>query len=393
MLQRTWDKVPACRLGLIGDHPWARALVEAAQLRGGWLRACAGPPELLAWAVRLSAEVATNSEAQAVLSDTELDIIILADALPFRGQLLMEAVQLDKAVLVIHPAELEAERYYVVQLAIEERRFPVWPMLPHRFFPGLEPLRSWLRQIAGQSSWQLEASVPLADNSVSVSSGVSPQLTDSLLGAHPLWYWADWLRLIGGEVAEVYAVSDAARLDRPACPLTVTGRWEQGGHFVLRFARHVAEGFQLSTNHGTIIWQGATVIPGEYQLSWRDAEKQDTYSGSSDGVWAAYADWLLQSGPSRGLPPQWLDVVAVAEIVQAVEESLRRRKAVSLLHQEYTESAVFKSRVATLGCGLVWAMLVLAMISPLVPQVLYLIPGLLLICLGLFVLGWLAFRR
>jgi hypothetical protein len=358
--------------------------VEEVLQRGGQCCACAGPDELAAWITRLAPTALLSRDAHTVLSHPEVDVLVLADTLPFRSELLMHAVQLERAVLVVHPADLQAERFYVVQLALEERRFPVWPMMPHRFVAGLTQLRDWLQELDEQPTWQLEATISLgADESLATTSSE----------AHPLWFWADWLRLMGGEVTEVYAVAETPRLQSANIPLTLTGRWERGGHFVTRFARNLAEGFVLQSSRGVIRWQGPLLAPGPYRLERQIGNQTDGCQGSQESVWRNYADWLLRGRPLAALPAQWSDAVATAEIVQAVEESLQTRKTVPLWHQEYNESTVYKSRAATLGCGMVWMMLVLAMISPLVPQVLYLIPVLLVVCLALFALGWLALRR
>lgn len=393
MTPRTSNDRPVCRLGLIGDHPWARALLEAAQLQGGLLAACAGPQELTSWAVRLAPDVVIGREAHTVLAHPEVDIIVLADVLPYRGDLLLEAVQLERAVLVLHPADLQVERYYIVQLALQERRFPVWPLMPHRFFAGLAQVFGSLRQAGDRGAWQLEAHVAIADKSHPANAAATANSATGILQVHPLWFWADWLRWLGGEVAEVYVIAERTKLSTPDTPLTLTGRWQSGGQFVVRFAPDVAEGFHLQTPQGVLRWEGSTIAPGKHQWHWQGATQQQSLGGSNGSVWEAYANWLLQMGPAQGEPPQWSDAVAAAEIVQAAEESLRSRQAVTLLHQEYTESAVFKSRATTLGCGLVWLMLGLVMVSPLLPQALYLVPVLLVLCLALFAIGWVALRR
>ncbi|MCS7016258.1 MAG: hypothetical protein NZM42_09125 [Gemmatales bacterium] len=393
MTPGTSETASPCRLALIGDHPWARAVVEAVQRRGGCLCVCAGPASLTTWAVRWAPQVIVSDDAAFVLSQPEVDLVILADAWPFRAQLLLQAVQLDRSVLVVHPADRNLEVYYVVQLALEERRFPVWPIMPHRFFEGLMQLRSSLRHLGEANDWQLEVSIPVTGHGQTTVFANECSDPSEYSQPHPFWWWADWLRLLGGEVAEVYAVGERPSLDSPHTPLTVTGRWERGGHFVWRLAPGLGEGFRLQTPTGSITWRGATIHPGTYHCQFQLANRCTSYESSGRSVWDVYADWLLRGTAGVGQPPRWSDAVAAAELVHAVEDSLRTRKAVSLLHQEYTESSVFKSQAATIGCGTVWLILVLAMISPLVPQALYLIPVLLAVCLALFVAGWLALRR
>ncbi|MCS7168143.1 MAG: hypothetical protein RMI91_03565 [Gemmatales bacterium] len=393
MSSPTSAKTFTYRVGLIGDHPWARALVEALQQQGCRLIACAGPEPLLAWAMRWSPTVSVSRDAAQGLSHPEVDVLVLADTWPFRGELLAQAIQLDRSVFVIHPADQALERYYVVQLALEERRFPVWPIIPHRFFDGLARIRTWLQGIGQSPSWHLEVNIPINELKSLEIAPARKRPTLETDRCHPLWFWADWLRCLGGEIAEIYAVGEATSLSVLHAPLTVTGRWESGGHFIWRQAPGLTEGFRLQTAQGIITWLGATVEPGRHVCQYEREGQRQIVESSGESVWKNYAAWLLDANNCTYTPAQWVDAVAAAEIVQAIEESLRSRKAVSLLRQEYTESAVFKSQAASLGCGIIWLILVLAMISPLVPQALYLIPILLLGCLVLFAVGWLALRR
>jgi len=386
----------SCRIGLIGSQAWGRQLVAALTHQGATFRVLAGPTWLWTWAAEIAPSVEAVVDAAAAISHPEVDLLILADSLPYRSQLLLQATQLDRPVLVMHPAGVEPEVFYTVQLALEERRLAVWPLLPHRFFQGLQETAAWRKKCQVSRDWHLEATIPVPVPAGFVKDTyASTTDTDQMpfLDGHPLWFWADWLRLLGGEVAEVYAVGDVGHILEPAWPVTLTGRWEQGGDFVVRFAPHVNEGFCLQAGAERLNWQGPTVSPGEVQVRWQTGSRDENRCLCEESIWDRIAGWILRGETSNLSPPTWADAVACAELVQATVESLRSRKTVPLLHQEYTGPAVFKSRAATLGCGAVWVILGLVMLAPLLPQALYLVPIMLLACLVMFVLGWLAYRR
>ncbi len=385
-----------CHLGLIGGHLWGRQITEALTANGAHLRACAGPPELGAWAARTNPHVEIFADASSVIAHPEVDLLILADDLPYRSQLLSEAVQLERNILVVHPADIQLELFYVIQLAYQERRFSLWPVIPHRFSEGCKRVMAWLESPRRPQSWHLEATVPLFANSITPGDMPAPLATRSgpLLGdSHPLWFWADWLRLLGGEVAEVYAVGDPTGLVAADSSLTLTGRWERGGDFVVRFAPGLTEGFCLQVADTRLEWRGPTLSPGEVSLRWQVGSRAERCQICEHRVWQRWARLILGVETEDVPAPTWDDAVKCAELVQAVADSLRSRKAVPLLHQDYSELAVFKSRAATLGCGALWLVLVLVLLAPLFPQVLYLVPIVLACCLAMFLLGWLAYRR
>jgi len=385
-----------CHLGLIGGHLWGRQLTEALSTNGAYLRACAGPPELSAWAARTNPHVEIFADASSVIAHPEVDLLILADDLPYRSQLLSEAVQLERNTLVAHPADIQLELFYVIQLAYQERRFSLWPAIPHRFSEGCKRVTAWLKSLRRSQSWHLEATVPVFASSItpSIMPAQLASRSEPLLGEnHPLWFWADWLRLLGGELAEVYAIGDPTALVATDCPLTLTGRWERGGDFVVRFAPGLNEAFSLQVGASRVEWQGPTVVPAEVCLRWQVGPRAESWQICENSIWERCARLILGVETEEVPAPTWDDAVKCAELVQAVADSLRSRKTVPLLHQDYSESAVFKSRAASLGCGALWLVLGLVMLAPLVPQALYLIPIVLASCLAMFLLGWLAFRR
>jgi hypothetical protein len=82
----------------------------------------------------------------------------------------------------------------------------------------------------------------------------------------------------------------------------------------------------------------------------------------------------------------WQDAIRAAELDDAARRSVERRRASTLDYPEATEEASFKGTMTLIGCGMLWIMLVLLVLSRWFPVLLVVIVIMLTVFLCLQVL-------
>ena len=79
----------------------------------------------------------------------------------------------------------------------------------------------------------------------------------------------------------------------------------------------------------------------------------------------------------------WQDAIRCAELDDAARRSVERRRASTLEYPEATEEATFKGTMTLIGCGMLWIMLVLLILSRWYPALLAVIVLMLTVFLSL----------
>ncbi len=79
----------------------------------------------------------------------------------------------------------------------------------------------------------------------------------------------------------------------------------------------------------------------------------------------------------------WQDEIRCLELDEAARRSLFRRRTTILEYQEANEEVGFKGTMTLVGCGLLWIILVVLILSAWLPSLVFVIPPLLVIFLGL----------
>jgi hypothetical protein len=86
-------------------------------------------------------------------------------------------------------------------------------------------------------------------------------------------------------------------------------------------------------------------------------------AGAADRLIAAFADICERAAHEVSGPPtesaDWKDVIHAAEIVDAAQRSLARRRTIELHHETLSERAIFKTQMAAMGCTVLMITLVL----------------------------------
>src|SRR5262249_37442455 len=69
----------------------------------------------------------------------------------------------------------------------------------------------------------------------------------------------------------------------------------------------------------------------------------------------------------------WQDAIRAAELDDAARRSVERRRVTALEYPEATEEASFKGTMTLIGCGMLWIMLILLVLSRWFPVLLFVI--------------------
>jgi hypothetical protein len=193
------------------------------------------------------------------------------------------------------------------------------------------------------------------------------------------------LRRLGGEVAEVEAFAAAEEV-RPGEPVAIQGRFESGTLFRAAYLPHqshtrlrlVAVGPEgesdLNPRVGEDDWRE---LVGRFETA---VERLKTTPRAVPG-----------SGPAVDLSDglSWQDEIRALELDDAARRSIERRRSYTLEYQEVSEDVGFKGTMTLVGCGLLWFIPVLLVLSVWFPRLGWLIVPVLFVFLGLQLLRWL----
>jgi hypothetical protein len=195
--------------------------------------------------------------------------------------------------------------------------------------------------------------------------------------AFPGW---DVLRALSGEIAEVSAFA-AQEEASPAEPLLLAGRFEAGGLFQAT----------LLPGPGERRWWLAVVgdrgqselvfpqgWPGPARLTWREGgtSREETWEAWNPGPALVRAfEQAVADAEQMPLPgetpaakpaggrPSWQDAVRLLELDDAARRSVARRRASLLEYPEVTEEVGFKGTMTLVGCGLLWGIILVVILS------------------------------
>jgi hypothetical protein len=366
------------RFALLGDHPdgldMARALAASGRHR---LTVYSGLPLGLAELQRHGLEPQPIGDLEEVLADPAIDAVIVAAGPGTRPAQLRRAIQSERHVLCVHPADARPDLAYEADLLQAESGRVLLPLLPEACHPALRRLAELARaappRLIEIERWSSEE-VLLAEDIETAPPGL------------PGW---DVLRLLGGEIAELFVQTTAAELSL-GTPVMLAGHYVSG---VLLHAT-LLPGQASACYRLTLVGPAARTVlefpdgwPGAAELSYVDEHGQPQCERwPALDPWAALVDELergvallasarrLAPGATAtqslaGAEPQlgWQDEVRALELDDAARRSVLRRRSSTLEHVEATEEASFKGTMTLVGCGMIWLGVALLIMSVWLP--------------------------
>lgn len=376
------------RFALLGDHPDGLAVAHALVATGRHaLAAYHGPPGAAAELARRGLACPSVADLEELLADPAVELVVVASPIADRPAHLRRALQSERHVLCVHPVDPSPDVAYEAAMLRDDVRCLLLPLLPEALHPGLRRLAA----LAGAD--QALGEVRLVELE---EAAPGPVLIDAdTARPRPALLGWELLRGLGGPVGEVVGFA-AGQEATAAEPLLVCGRFERGGLFRAAYLPGVPERRRrlvvLGSSGRAELHLAAEPTPAAV-LTWSDAEGQ-----SHREAWEPWDPWpalvglfeeALARQPDAEAPPlAWQDAIRALELDDAVRRSVERRRASTLEYPEASEEVGFKGTMTLVGCGLLWTILVLLILSAWVPLLGWVIVPVLALFLGLQLLRW-----
>jgi predicted dehydrogenase len=377
------------RFAILGSHPdgleMAAALVASGRHQ---LLVCTTPlPDT--YRAQLG-EPKPVTDLEEVLADPAVEAVIVAGSPANRPTQLRRALQSERPVLCVHPADSSPDTGYEAAMIQQDTGRVLLPLLPDTLHPGIVRLA----ELIGQGSAgplgelrlvEMERSSPGAGLLDADGTGRKPAL--------PGW---DVLRRLGGEIAEVNAFAEREQLTLEE-PVTLSGRFARGGMFQASFRpRQPEERRRLAVtgSRGRAELSLPRGPSGPAVLTWGESGTEHEERWESWAPWPALvAAFEAISAGTGGVGLSWQDEVRCLELDDATRRSVERRRATTLEYPEPSEEAGFKGTMTMIGCGLLWLILLLLILSVWIPPLGWLIAPALFFFLALQILLWVARRK
>lgn len=376
------------RFALLGSHPDGLHLAGALAATGRHeVAAYSGPAAGVELLRQRGITVKPIGDVEEILADPGIEAIIIASKSTNRPEQLRRALQSERHVLCVHPADQSPDIAYEAAMIQGDTHQVLLPLLPDALHPAVARLAELVQA----------ADHPLGQVRLVVVERWSPHSLwlDSDPAVHrPSFPGWDVLWTIGGPVVEVSAFAAKEELS-PDAPVLLTGRFESGGLFQSTLLPGQFEPrwrLRLIGSQGEADLHSPSGWTGPAQLRWRDSA-----GGMHEEEWPAWDPWpklveVVESavaGPSASPRPTWQDAIRCQELDDAARRSIERRRASALEYPEANEEVGFKGTMTLVGCTVLWSVLFLLILSVWVPQVGWLIAPVLIVFLGLQVLRWL----
>jgi len=379
------------RFALLGNHPDGFNMARALAATGlHALVAYAGPVPGFEALRQVGLNPKGTADLEEVLADPEVETVIVAGNPGDRAQQLRRALQSERHVLCVHPADSTPDVAYEAAMIQTDTRHVLLPLLGDALHPGVARLAQLLRQPDG----------PIGAPRLIVVEHTSTDaaLRDAAMaGAGPALPGWDVLRSLAGEVVEVsaFAVHEEVLSGEP---LLLAARTESGVLIQATFLVGQPEGCRRFTVVGSA---GRAVLtlppnwPGPADLHWQTAAAGDRQEWPAWEPWPALVEAFETAVRDNALKPRsqssaprWQDEVRCLELDDAARRSVARRRASALEYQEVSEEVGFKGTMTLVGCALLWSVLILLILAAWDRRFLLLVIPALLIFLGLQLLRW-----
>jgi hypothetical protein len=362
------------RFAILGDHAEGWAVGRAL--------AATGRHELFVYqgetplenAQQLSPGVRRQSDLEEILADSQVDAVIVATTFLKRLDVLRRVLQSERSALCVHPVDRKPDGGHEINLLQGDLHQVVLPILPDAEGPAMADFQQSVADLPPDGRRRMLIDVEI--------SGIGDILITGDGDEQPTFPGWTLLRRLGGEIAEVEALADGEVIVAGE-PVMVQGRFAEGGLFRVFYQSGAAdERTDVLIRCGTAMSLRPTRERGEAPPSLaRRAQVHGDYAAIAERFEKAVAELprLPRSTPGAGrtvTDPRalnWMDEVRALELDDAARRSVERRRASTLDFQEASEEVGFKGTMTLVGCGLLWVVLLLLILSVWFPKLGWLI--------------------
>jgi Oxidoreductase family, NAD-binding Rossmann fold len=341
---------------LIGDHPDGRAFAVAAIAAGHALFAyCGSEP---AAARQLNSAVKITNDMEEVLADPQVQAVIVAVPVEKRLDAARRALQSERHAIIAHPVDVKPNGGYELNMLQGDVHQVLLPLLPDAFVELTLPETEWLE--------------------LTITDPKEPLLHLDDTRRHPAFPGWTLIRRVAGEVQEVsaFGIDDFAQ---PGGVVLCNGRAERCLFHIK--CHRAGERRQVGLRFVT--------VNGETHYDMLEV------GGAWPKMVAAFDRAVARlvetprSEPAAGAREEpdakisWRDEIRALELNDAAARSLAKRRSVLMEYQEASEEVGFKGTMTLIGCGMLWLVILLLVLSAWQPWLGWLILPAIVLFLGL----------
>jgi hypothetical protein len=351
------------RFALIGDHPDGTEFASAMRDAGHTLARSTG----LVQDGEVIEEILSPAVAE-VLADPQIQAVIVAVRVDKRLDVTRRVLQSERHALVVHPVDVKPDGGYELNMLQGDMHQVLLPLLSEAFVDAQLLPGAWLE--------------------LTVTDPSEPLLYLDATRRHPAFPGWTLIRRAAGEVLEVstFGMEDFAQ---PGGVLLCSGRAERGLFHIKCHRggerRQVNSKFVTSNGEIQIDLSGAANAWPRLVAEFDRAVARLAQTPRSDpGVGAT---------EEPGARIAWRDEIRALELNNAAARSLAKRRSVLMEYQEASEEVGFKGTMTLIGCGMIWVIILMLILSVWLPWLQSLILPALVLFLGMQLFGIFARRR
>jgi predicted dehydrogenase len=351
------------RFALLGDGPRAISVAQAVTAHPAHrLIRLAGSAEIASVQVPFAAGLRRSQNWEDLLTDNEVDAVIVGGRDDELHAVVRQLVQAGKAILVDPELVQSAAFFYELSLIESESPGRIFPMLALRGHPLVGKLQGLLSEgeLGNIRHVQFDRKIaaPASDGRATVITRAG--LASALLND------ADLLRCLCGSYDQV----TASRSGEAAVGYSLAT--------VMLAGAGVPQAVWTATAYGTDDWQ--LTVSGDVKTAVLDGNPESgrlRLTLRSEGLPAVVEEraadagnWLLETfaaslaphaaspEPAQARPDDlaeatlWGELARAVELVDAVERSVRRRRTIDVYFETPSERGIFKTQMTAIGCSL-----------------------------------------
>ncbi|MBI2826183.1 MAG: hypothetical protein HYX69_16000 [Planctomycetia bacterium] len=327
----------------------------------------------LAWACELGAAAATvRSFAPSVqlaphwetlVGGTVADAVIVARGAndDDRAEQLRKLVQAAVPLLIVHPVHDSMLIYYELDMIRRETGGVMLPCVPYRWHDGLARLDAIVR--AGAASDVGATGQIVLDRAMATR-------TRALVEAQ-FARDAALLRALAGDLTSVSALAPAG--DETAAYANLGVQLTGASGILVRWSvgpvEHVP-GARLMLVGGS--GKASLYLPAAGEPSRLEIVRGGETRNESIPAWSPPAAAIAQlqaAMAGRQAAPTWPDACRDVELAESIARSLAKGRTIELHNEEHSEHGTFKGTMTSLGCGLLWAVLVVFLVAAVLAKI------------------------